>query len=66
MTDLIHIKDVPSLSRDLNSKAVINTSQREFQEALQSKKRRLDLTNRMNSLEEKMDLILTLLTKDNS
>lgn len=65
MTDLIQIKDDYSLARDLTSKAIINTNKALLDEAKQSKQKRLSVSTRLENLENKLELILNILTEQN-
>lgn len=68
MTTHVQIKNNPTLIRDLNSKAVLNTDKRGLQEYLMRKeiaKRQVEEQNctklRLNKLEEDMQEIKSLL-----
>lgn len=59
------IKDTQNLLRDTKTNAVINTDREALENAKASKQKRLNDRKRIDTLEEKVDLILELLQKDN-
>ena len=63
MTDLIKIEESNSLSRELSSKAIINTSMSQLEKAKISKAERLKAKEKITNLEDKVEVLESKLDK---
>lgn len=60
------IKENNDLSRDINTRAIINTNRSALERAQDSKQKRISAEKRISTLEEKIDMILNILMEDKS
>ena len=63
---MLKVKDFPSLVRDPNSKAIINTDQSAYNEHMQKKlvkNNMINMNNEINNLKQSVNEIKDLLTK---
>lgn len=61
MTDLIQVEDNKDLARDPFSNAIINTDRTALEKYKAEKAKRINDRKRLDTLEQKVDLILSLL-----
>lgn len=63
MTDILKVEGNPDLIREKSSGAIINTSKEKFLSHKKSRESTKILAENVESLEQKMDMILELLKK---